>query len=129
MTNDDIIFDCIFATAHEAGMAAAKACTPVPMIVQQHASMANDASPVEKEWLVGGGVCGFAWIKVNPANCMFANWCKKNNKGKTDSYEGGLTIWVHEFGQSMERKVAYAGAFACVLCEFGIDASTRSRMD
>jgi hypothetical protein len=44
-------------------------------------------------------------------------------------YPTGYDIWVGGFGQSMARKEAYAGAFAKVLKDNGIDAYMQSRMD
>jgi hypothetical protein len=98
------------------------------MVVSQHVSPVDDSSPVTKQWLVEGGVCGFAWVVIRPANCPFANWMK-TNKGARKAYGGGLSYWVHDFDQSMERKLAYAHAFATILHEFGIDANAQSRMD
>ena len=119
----------IYDAAHKAGMEAGNKCVPEPMIVQQHVNMMDDNSPVAKQWVVDSGVCGFAWINVKPGNCAFANWCRKNNLGRTDSYYGGLTIWVGEFGQSYERKQQYADAFAKVLRENGIKAYSDGRLD
>lgn len=105
--------------ADKAGKEAANACTPTPMIV----------SGEGREYYVPSGVCGFAWISIRPANCAFANWLRKNNIGRTNSYEGGLQIWVSDYGQSMELKEAYARGYAKVIKEAGIRAYSGSRMD
>lgn len=42
---------------------------------------------------------------------------------------GGLQYWVSQGGQSMQRKEAFARAFASVLKANGIDAFADSRMD
>ncbi len=118
----------IYQEAHEAGMKAGQACIPQPMTVGQHANMLDDKSEVVKSWYVPQGVCGFAWIKVRPGNCSFAKWLKENNKGR-NGYDGGVDIWVHEFGQSMEMKEAFAHAFSDVLQKYGINAQSDSRMD
>lgn len=118
----------VFAEAHAAGMAAGKGHSPTPMVVQQHASAFNDNSPVVKEWFVGDGVCGFAWVNLRPGNSRAANFAKKN-LGAHKDYYGGVSIWCHEFGQSMERKQAYARAYASVLFRHGIYAHAQSRMD
>jgi hypothetical protein len=89
----------------------------------------NDIDYEQKTYVVPGGVCGFAWISVRPGNSKFANWLKKNELGRRDSYEGGVKVWVSEFGQSMELKEAYAYAFAAVLQEEGLRAYAGSRMD
>lgn len=73
--------------------------------------------------------CGFAWIKVRPANSPFANWLKKNGHVRGVAYHGGVDIWVHEFGQSMQRKEAFAHAFAEVIYNAGIKAYAQSRID
>jgi hypothetical protein len=98
------------------------------MIVTQHADPMDDNSPVKKEWFVADGVCGFAWITVHPANCSFAIWAKKND-GWRAAYGGGMQKWVSQFNQSMQRKEAYAAAYAGVLASHGIKAYSGSRMD
>jgi hypothetical protein len=109
-------------------MAAAKACIPTPMVVQAHANMADDASPVVQQWVIPQGVCGFAWVNIKPGNCGFAKWMV-SQKLASKAYEGGVSHWVHKFGQSMELKEAYAQGFACVLNAHGIKAYAGSRMD
>ncbi len=128
--------------AEIAGLVALKKCTPVPMIVQEHSNILNDKSPVKQEWHVSGGVCGFAWINVkckDQVSRRFINQLKKIGKASNDrdartlwnkdSYYGGYTMWVNEGGQSMQRKEAYAHAFAGVLAEAGIYCHAMSRMD
>lgn len=53
------------------------------------------------------------------------------NRPRTDGYYGGVSIWVGGFGQSVQRKEAYANAFAEVLNERveGVRAYAGSRMD
>lgn len=119
----------LYDKAHAAGCAAAEANVPVPMIVQERASPLNDNSPVTRSWHVSEGVCGFAWITVKPGTSSFARWLVKNDLARS-AYEGGVSIWVSSYGQSMERKEAYAHAFAKVLRENGISrAWAGSRMD
>ncbi len=84
--------------------------------------------PGGKSWYVADGVCGFAWIKIRPANSSFALWAKKAGIAKP-AYGGGLQIWVSGYGQSMQKKEAYAAAYAKVLSEAGIKAHSESRMD
>jgi len=123
MTNEEI-----YNKAKEEGMKALQASRPTPMVVQRHKNMLNDNSRVVYEEVVDGGVCGFAWVEIRPARGKFVIWCRKNGIG-SKGYYGGWQINVREGGQSMERKEAYAGAFAKVLCEHGINACTNSRMD
>ena len=54
---------------------------------------------------------------------------KKEGIGKTDSFEGGYMIWISAYNQSLQKKEAYAVAFAEVLSKNGIRAYAMSRMD
>lgn len=122
----------LYAKARAAGMAAAAARVPTPMVVVRHANPLDDNSPVVKRYEpVMDGVCGFAWIKCRPARGPFFAYCKAEGLGRKD-YDGGWSIWVSDFNQSMERKEAYAYAFAEVLNESpeaGVTAYGQSRMD
>lgn len=118
----DVAHEDLYRRAVEAGRAAAEACTPTPMVVQEHANPLDDSSPVIKQYApVMAGVCGFAWINVRPGNSSFACWLKRNDLGRSDRYEGGVRVWVDGYGQSYERKRAYAGGFARVLRDAGMD--------
>lgn len=125
----DYTWQKVWDKAHAAGMAALEAHTPTPMAVQQHENMADDSSPVVRNYLVKGGVCGFAWIKVKPATQPFARWLKGTVPSTDRAYGGGYNIWVREGGQSYERKMAYASAFARVLNEHGVKAYANGRLD
>ncbi len=116
--------------ADSAGMAAAEKRIPTPMIVCQHENPLDDSSKVIKQYEpVMGGVCGFAWINIKPANSKIAKLAIQHYGAGKDSYEGGVSLFVHQFGQSYEKKVAYANAFTSVLREAGIKASTGNRLD
>jgi len=96
--------------------------------------MANDSSPVVQQWTIPQGVCGFAWVNIKPGNHPFANWLKRNNHARKDEYYGGVTVWVSQYGQSMELKERYAHGFAEVIRDhFASDpkfrAYSQSRMD
>lgn len=130
----------IMEEAIEAGNNALNEAKPTPMVVQQHASVLDDNSPVQKEWVIDGGVCGFAWIsfKANTtANRKFLAGLKKaglagekqNGAVWGKSYQGGYSYWVAQGGQSMERKQAFAHAFADVLEKNGLKVYVGSRMD
>jgi hypothetical protein len=122
-------FEKIYKLAHLAGVEAAAASVPVPMHVVQCANPLDDSSPIVKRYEpVMDGVCGFAWVTVRPANCSFAIWAAKN-KGWRKGYPSGMQLWVSEYGQSMERKEAYARAFAQMLRDNNIPANSGSRMD
>lgn len=118
-------------SAIAAGEIAASNCIPEPMIVVQRESVWDDNSPIVEVFEpVMGGVCGFAWITIKPANSAFANFIKKQTYIQSHkAYTGGLSIWVSAYGQSMELKQAFASAFAKVLKDAGINAYSESRMD
>jgi len=118
----------LYNKACEAGVKAADECVPIPMVVEAHANMMDDNSPVVQSWHVPDGVCGFAWIVIRPGTCSFARWTVKY-AGAKKHYHGGVSIWVSAYGQSMQRKEAYAYAFAKVLQDAGIKAYASSRMD
>lgn len=130
----------ILAEAQAAGLLAMAQANPTPMVVQQHANMADDNSPVVQQWTVPGGVCGFAWVvvKCKGPGVKFINALKKIGKAGGEnsfceftrsSYHGGFYHHIHEGGQSMELKIAYAEAFAEVLGKHGIPCVTGNRMD
>ena len=121
-------WEALYQKAHQAGLDAANKMTPTPMVVQQHADPFDDVSPVAKQWLVNDGVCGFAWVNVRPGNCSFALWLKKNMNAHK-GYHGGMELWISQFGQSYERKYAYAAAFANIINQAGIKAYPGGRLD
>lgn len=133
-TQRDKKFADLFRQAVEAGKAAAAAHTPTPMVVQQRENPMDDSSHVVQQWTVPQGVCGFAWINIKPGNHPFANWLKRHGHARKDEYYGGVTVWVSEYGQSMELKERYAHGFAEVIRDhFASDprfhAYAQSRMD
>ena len=120
----------IYQEARAAGLAAGHATRPVPMILGYPSTpLGNDIDPNQKTYFVESGICGFAWVKIHPARGAFVKWAKENNLGRIDSDAGGFSIWVYDFGQSMQRKENYAAAFAKVLCQHGLRAHSESRMD
>jgi hypothetical protein len=140
---EDIEAVKIHREAVEAGMNALKNAEVIPMVVQEHVNMIDDNSPVAKQWVVEGGVCGFAWIsfKANTKeNRKFLAGLKKAGLAGEDKYEkgnikwgksykSGFQYWVSQGGQSMQKKEAFAHAFAEVLHAHGITAYAGSRMD
>lgn len=123
------VCELLYKSADQAGMKAVLAATITPMVVSQHANPLDDNSPVERQWFVSDGPCGFAWVNVKPGTSRFAKWLVDKGYASKDSYYGGVTIWVHQFNQSMQKKETYAAAFASVLAEHGITAHSNSRMD
>ncbi len=65
---------------------------------------------------------------MKPGNSWFARFLKAAGLARKAVY-GGVSVWVSAYNQSMERKEAYAHAFANVLRSVGIDAYAESRMD
>jgi hypothetical protein len=123
-------FQAIYKEAESAGLLAGTSHEPTPMIVQERANPLDDNSAIVKTYEpIMSGVCGFSWVNIKPGNCAFARWLKKQKIVDRVAYEGGYNIWCHEFGQSMERKEKYTGAFANVLRKYGIKAYSVSRMD
>jgi len=118
----------IYEEACEAAERAARQCQPQPMVVGTPSTpLGNDLDPSKPIYVCREGLCGFAWVAF-PGNTGWARWCKK--KGLTSKrYPKGLMIWVNGFGQSYERKMAYARAFAEVLRKHGIKAWAEGRLD
>ena len=112
--------DALIDRAHAAGMSAGTHSTPDPMGVRD--------SRTGQTWVVEGGPCGFAWVNVRPGTSQVAKRLRERKIGDK-AYEGGVSVWVMHFHQSMARKEAYAYAFAKVLNDAGITASVGSRMD
>lgn len=96
----------IYKEARDAGVAAMNTCRPRP-----------------------DGPCGFAWISIHPGSSSFARWLVKHNRARKSYGETGVRIWVSEGNQSMQKKEAYAVAFAKVLQSYGITAYAGSRLD
>ena len=118
----------IYQAAQQAGYQAVQAAAIAPMIVQQRANPLDDSSRLQREYYVSDGVCGFASVIVKPANCKFAKFLKEKGLGRKHYY-GGLSMSVQDFNQSLQKKEAFAHAFAKVLNDNGITAYTESRMD
>lgn len=136
----------LVAKAEEAGQKAMddliKSKKVKPMIVEQHVNQLDDNSPVEQSWVVDGGPCGFAFVRVkctNGPSRKFINELKKKGLAggqndfkdwsKSDYYGGFLKSFVLEGGQSLAYKQAYARAYAEVLEAEGINIMVFSRMD
>jgi hypothetical protein len=111
-------FQDIVEKAYKAGIEAGKNARPIPMYV------IDQGIPIDR---IDDGACGFAWIAF-PGNTSFGKWAKKQGLARSH-YPSGLCIWVSEFGQSVDRKDAFAGAYAKVLKDNGIDAYSGSRLD
>jgi hypothetical protein len=111
----------LFGRAIEAGKMAGKGCTPEPMHVV-------DTMTGHRYKPVMDGVCGFAEVVIRPGTSRAAKYAKKYLKA-SKHYYGGVSIWIHEYNQSYERKLAHARAMAKVLKEAGINAMATGRLD
>ena len=100
----------MYVEAHASGEAAARAATPELMVVEGYG----------RTYYVPDGSCGFASIKGIRKNSRLGKWMVENGKVDADSVSPGVYRWVHDYGQSKERKAAYAYAFAAVLVKYGV---------
>ena len=111
------------------GMDAGRSSTPTPMIVGSPSTpFGSDIDYSKPTHFVESGVCGFAGVVIKPARGKFVSYLKSLGMGHKHYY-GGWYVSVHEFGQSLERKEAYARAYAKVLTEEGMSCYVDSRMD
>lgn len=124
MQDRAVRWQAVYDAALAAGRAAGQAAKPTPMRVQEHTSAGPRLVDVVPE-----GPCGYAWVKIRPANSPFARWLKQQQIVDRLAYGGGYEIWVDEYGQSVERKLAHARAMAAVLVLYGVDAVAQSRLD
>ena len=112
-------FETIYADAWMAGVEAATAHKPRPMIISDGTGRVVDYVP--------DGMCGFAWVRV-PGNTSFGKWLAKH-KGARPGYPKGLEVWIGDYEQSYERKAAHARAMAAYLVAHGIEAWAGYRLD
>ncbi len=117
----------IFNEAKLAGQRAGKAAQPQPFRAQ--ATVVGGGQISTFTGILEDGPCGFAWVTIHPANCRAAKFATRFLGARLNGYEGGTTIWIDEYNQSLERKPAHAQAFAAVLNAHGIEADARSRID
>ena len=124
-------YEKILAEAHEAGMAAGSAKVATPMTLVESDLFDN---PIGKTYYVPEGPCGFAWVVTHEhGNGKFVKYLKSISDGMSVGskyYYGGYYVkWVRDFGQSIEKKEAYADAYAAILKDHGIRAYSGSRLD
>lgn len=121
----------LFARAQEAGRIAAQATTPQPMYVVEREHPLDDTSRIVRAYApVMSGVCGYAWTIIKPGNGSFARHLKKLGLACSSDYYGGVMVSLAGlYGQSYEKKMAHANAFANVLQGAGIRAYSMGRLD
>lgn len=134
--HDIEIFESIIEKATAAGKAAVEKLEVVPMIVGQETSLFSNKIDYSKPtYYVADGVCGFAWVDVYPANKGNTKAGKEERKllerfgFRKNDYQKTHQLWVSAYNQSMQKKEAYARAFATVLRENGFKAYAGSRLD
>lgn len=108
---------------------------PTPIAV---VSAGLDDKPLAdaKPSIIMEGLCGYAWVTIRPARGAFVKFMKSIDKGR-NGYYGGYEISTNvieretgvNFGQSYERKMAAAEAFAATLQTWGINAVAEGRLD
>lgn len=94
--------------AYAAGHAAVAALCVTPMTVVGR----------DRTYHVEGGVCGFARVEVRPRTSAWAKWLKGRGWYSSDYFKT-VYLNISEFGQSMQRKEAFAAAFAAHLTRCG----------
>jgi hypothetical protein len=135
--HDKKLLRLAFQMAHVKGMEAVRGMTPTPMVVGSPSTpFGNDVDPSKPTYFVEGGVCGFAWVNIRPATSAVAKFAESELGWRYNDYDRAMQKWIGEFGQSMQRKEAYADAFATELSDnlklLGYDkvrVSSNSRMD
>jgi hypothetical protein len=117
----------IYNEAYAAGIKAGNE-VGVPKFIVGDAIGLSQEIDYSKPTYVLDGLCGFAWVDIFPARGSFVTFLKSQGIGDKN-YKSGYGIWIKEFGQSVDRKYAFAQAFAEVLTKYGIRAYAGSRLD
>lgn len=129
-------FKALCKEADAAGKAAVEKLQVVPMIVGQETSLFSGKIDYSKPtYFVEDGLCGFAWISVYPKFKGNTKLGKEERKVleaagfRKNDYEKNYQLWVSAYNQSMQKKEAYARAYANVLYDAGVKAYSGSRLD
>lgn len=130
------IFQSVRQKADAAGRTAVEKLHVVPMIVGQETSFFSGKIDYSKPTeYVADGVCGFAWVDVYPVNKGNTLAGKEERKilesvgFRKNDYTKTHQLWISDYNQSMQKKEAYARAFAEILRDNGIKAYSGSRLD
>jgi len=115
--------------AKEVGAEAVRNLHVVPMTVVEADVLTGRPKPGGARYVVDDGVCGFASINVKPGTSRFARYLVESGLASRDHFRGGVTWYISDFNQSLQRKEAFAFAAASVLRGYGIKAYASSRMD
>lgn len=121
-------FKAIHEQARAAGLTAVTPEIKGRTVMLTESNLMDDSPrPDGQSFLMDDFPCGFAWIQFK-GNTAWAKWAKAEGLARP-AYPKGMSIWVHDFNQSMTKKEVYAQAYAKVLRDNGIEAYAQSRMD
>jgi len=130
------IFEAVCQKADTAGRSAVEKLQVIPMIVGQETGFFSGKIDYSKPTeYVADGVCGFAWVDVYPeykGNTRLGKDERRilENNGFKKRFEGKTYYkWVSDYNQSMQKKEAYARAFAEILRDNGVKAYSGSKLD
>lgn len=112
-----LVFDSV-ANATNEGMRAASTATVEPIGFVTGMFCPGDNTP----HYIASGICGFAWVKLKGARGAMRQ--AFIDAGFAEASGTGLSLWVREFGQSYDRKRAFAEAFVESLRESVADWGT-----
>jgi hypothetical protein len=118
----------IYNEAYAAGIKAGNEVGVPKFVVGEPTTPLGGNIDYSKPTYILDGLCGFAWVDIFPARGSFVTFLKSQGIGDKN-YNSGYGIWIKEFGQSVDRKYAFAQAFAEVLQKYGIRAYAGSRLD
>lgn len=104
----------LYGLAEAAGARAAEVCIPKPIVVDGRVYME--------------GNCGGAFVVVQDARRGFARWLKAHGIGRP-GYPRGYEVSAMNCGQSADKAIAYAQAFAKVLRRNGVPCTVESYVD
>lgn len=120
-------FKRIHEEARAAGLAAVTPDVKGETVKLVSSDLFDKPIPGAQTFIMDDFPCGFAWISFK-GNTAWGKWAKAEGLARPD-YPKGMSIWVHDFNQSMTKKEVYAQAYAKVLRDNGIEAYAQSRMD
>lgn len=122
--------------ADAAGTAAVEVLQVIPMVVGSETTLFSGKLDYTKPtYFVADGLCGFAWISITPEYKGNTSLGKEERKVleamgfRKNDYEKTYQLSVSAFNQSIQKKEAYAAAYAKVLRSNGIRAYSNSRLD
>lgn len=118
----------LYDAAREAGLKAGADASPTPFHLIE-ASILDEPLPGAKTYTLPDGPCGFGWVTV-PGAEPFAKWLlAQKGLAHRETRPARAVVWVSDFDQSHDRKLAYAHAFAVALNQNGVAAWADSRLD